>query len=168
LIAVASPSQSPPAVAAASTEGPRLDPAEVTVLPPVQVDAAVYRLDASVTDDTATAMAHDLLVALETVARATERGDVRLARLFLTPRELVRLREEQQNNPGVVRYGFDQLTIVVVRDSAGFQAGPRLAVRGTGTYADTNAPFDRTFMLVRQTDRYLLDGQVDTSDIRLD
>ena len=92
-----------------------------------------------------------------------------MARLLLTPRELVRLREEQENTGAVpLHHNFDQLTIVVVRDSAGFQAGPRLAVRGTGTYQATGEQFDRTFMLVRQSGRYLLDGQVDTSDIRLD
>jgi hypothetical protein len=83
---------------------------------------------------------------------------------------MIRLREDEQAQTDAVatRYLFDRSAIVVVRDSAGFQAGPRLAVRGVGALSSDGSSFDRTFMLVSQDGRYLLDGVIDTTLIRLD
>jgi Na+-translocating ferredoxin:NAD+ oxidoreductase RnfD subunit len=160
-VAGAAPGTSRPDVAIGSAE-----------IPPVKIDRAVRKIDASLTPATARLLVRDLLADLVIEGDALkQRSTVLAATADAGPRYLklehVLVTAKPTDELVVTNYQLRTATVVLVHTT--FQSGPQIAVRATGTIrrvsyrgsratrvVTSRAAFTRTFVLLHTGGHYLI------------
>jgi hypothetical protein len=161
------------AVAGHGTSRPEIaiDPATI---PPVTIDPAVRRIDASITTSSARLLVRDVLADLVIEGDALKQRNIAFAgtaaagpRYLNLERQLTDAAKQHRADLVVTEYTFDTARVVLARTN--FQAGPQIALKATGTirrvsYRGTTAirvitaraAFTRTFVLLHTDGHYLI------------
>jgi hypothetical protein len=129
-------------------------------VPPVVIDDSVTEVTSSFDQETADAMAHDLVEDLAIEAEALRRGDEELlAQAAVGERLEVML--DRMGDPQVANYRFDELTLILHRQLAAGQATPRIGLEARGTVSVGGVTEDvaTVFLLTEIEGHWLIDGE---------